>query len=62
MKISLILGVILGICILILAFQNPEEVKVKFIIWSFETSKGLLVLGFSLIGLALGGLIGLRGK
>ncbi|MBU0568735.1 LapA family protein [bacterium] len=62
MKFSLTLGVILGLCILILAFQNPGGVQVRFIIWTFKTSEGLLILSSAIVGLALGGLIRLRGK
>ncbi|MBU1487151.1 hypothetical protein KKH56_03775 [bacterium] len=62
MKFSLTLGVILGLCILILAFQNPGGVGVKFIVWTFKTSEGLLILGSAITGLALAGLIRLRGK
>lgn len=62
MKFSLFLGVILGLCILILAFQNPGGTQVRFIIWTFGTSKGLLILGSAIAGLALAGLIRLRGK
>lgn len=62
MNFSLFLGVILGLCILALAFQNPGGVEARFIIWTFKTSKGLLVLGSAIAGLVLGGLIRLKGK
>ena len=49
------LAILIGLIILIFAFQNRESVSVAFLAWSISLPKIFLILGIYLLG-ALSGL------
>ena len=42
----------------VVALQNAHAVTVSFLLWQFETSLALVILGATVAGLVIGGVIG----
>lgn len=45
-----LIGIILLVVVAAVAFQNPMEVAVKFLVWSYPTSLGLALIAAAVIG------------
>ena len=56
------IALVLIAAVLIFVFQNTKNVEVRFIVWTIETSRALILFCTLLIGLAAGSLAGKRKK
>lgn len=57
MKIKLVLGLILAVVAVIFIVQNVTVVEVRFLFWSLNLSRALLMLLILAIGLVVGWLL-----
>lgn len=63
MRISHIIGLLMAIVAVIVAFQNGEKiVPLELLLWRVKTSHGLIIIGSIISGLILGNLIPMRRK
>jgi len=62
MGLNYLIGIVLIIGCLIISLQNYEIVKIKLILWSITTSRGLMMLASMIVGILIGALIRIRGK
>lgn len=63
MKLNYIVGLVLTILAIIVAFQNGGAmIGVKLLFWGVRTSLGLIIIGSIISGVLFGSLIQLRGK
>jgi uncharacterized integral membrane protein len=49
---------VLAMTVAVLAVQNAHEVTVSFLFWQFEVPVALLILGATVAGLVIGGVVG----
>jgi len=54
---NIIVGAILGIIVIIFAMQNTEFVTIKLFIWTFSTSRALMLIIVFLLGFLTGWII-----
>jgi uncharacterized integral membrane protein len=54
----LIVVTIVAVIVAIVALQNGHAVTVSFLFWQFEAPLALVILGATVAGLAIGGVIG----
>lgn len=45
--------VLLGLLV-IFTVQNYEIVKIQFLVWSFETSRAIIIFGTLIVGISIG--------
>jgi len=57
MNWKIILILVLAALVMIFIFQNHETTKVKFLLWSFESSKAIVLFLTLLVGIFMGGII-----
>lgn len=57
MNWKLILTLVLLLVLVIFTSQNYEVVKIRFLFWSFETSRALIIFSTLLIGIVIGWVI-----
>ncbi|MDI6703667.1 MAG: hypothetical protein QME40_03220 [bacterium] len=62
MKLGYLIGIVLIIGCLIISLQNYEVVRIKLILWSIDTSPGLVMLTSIIVGIIIDALIRIRGK
>lgn len=62
MKIKWILLLLVLFCAVIFTAQNYHAVEVQFIIWSFKTSKALIIFGCLILGIVIGWTMSVLGK
>lgn len=53
-KIKWFLLIVMGVLMLIIAFQNLEVVEVRILLWDRQMTKALLLAGTALIGFVMG--------
>jgi uncharacterized integral membrane protein len=54
----LIVLTVVAVTVAVVALQNGHAVTVSFLVWQFETSLALVILGATAAGLVIGGVIG----
>ena len=62
MRAKTVIAIVLAILLVIFSLQNVEVVKVKFLSWSFELSRVLLIIGTFGVGVLVGILVSIRKK
>ena len=55
----LILLTVVAVTVAVVALQNGHAVTVAFFFWRFEAPLALVILGATVVGLVLGGVVGL---
>jgi uncharacterized integral membrane protein len=54
---NVIIGVVLGMIVIIFAWQNAETTTIKFFFWQFSTSRAIMLLIVFIIGFFTGWII-----
>lgn len=62
MKLKTILALVAALLVVIFSLQNAALTPVKFLFWSFETYRVLILLGSFIIGVVVGMLIAMNGR
>lgn len=57
MNWKIILILILAVFVMIFIFQNHENTKVNFLLWSLQSSKAIVLFLTLLVGIFMGGII-----
>jgi lipopolysaccharide assembly protein A len=57
MSWKMILFLVLAVLVAIFIFQNHENTKVNFLLWSLESSKAVVLFLTLLVGIFMGGII-----
>lgn len=63
MRINYVIGLVMVVLAIVIAFQNGGQmVVVDLLFWDVRTSPGLIIIGSMIGGLVLGSLIQIRAK
>ena len=62
MRFKTYVALLLVALVLIFVFQNTQTVEVRFLVWTIETSRALILFITLLIGLVAGSVLGRSGK
>ena len=62
MRFKTYVALLLVAIVLIFVFQNTQTVEVRFLVWTIETSRALILFITLLIGLVAGSVLGRSGK